>query len=85
MQMDIVMAAGENERFAPTAFESQVGREVPVFIGEQRKPGRVVAARVEQDGCSAVLTVQVDVEVPELERVAPSAHSLSFGAPRGQE
>lgn len=50
---------------APGALDSQVGKEIPVNLPDGgSKPGRVVAAKVADDGQSVELTIEVDITLP---------------------
>lgn len=60
MTMTLRLEFGPDERCAPTAFASQVGRTVPVNLpGGDTLSGIITAARVEDDGRSVALTVEV--------------------------
>lgn len=53
--------AGEHERFAPEAFVSQIGTEVPVkFNDEQVATAIIVDARVTDDGRAVLLTYEIN-------------------------
>lgn len=57
MKLTIVQHAEDGLLFAPTAFDSQIGKDVPVRFDSKALPGRVVAAQVSQDGTTVELTV----------------------------
>lgn len=59
MKLTIVHRAEENERFASTAFDSQIGKDVPIRFDTESVPGRVVAAQVSPDGTEVTLTIDV--------------------------
>jgi len=61
MRITITQRAGELERFAPTAFDSIVGAEVPFKLEDvQVSTARVFAVAVHQDGTAVDLTLDVD-------------------------
>lgn len=58
MKFTYTQLAGENTKFAPNAFDNQIGKEITVNgIGEPQR-GVVVSAVVSDDGSSAEVTVQ---------------------------
>ncbi|MFJ3826227.1 hypothetical protein [Streptomyces nodosus] len=73
MKMTVEQPAGDGERFAPDAFDSQVGQEVPVKTPDGTKTGRVTGARVAADGQS----VEIELDVPGL--TLPGGQGGSFG------
>jgi len=60
MKLKIVQRAEPNERFAPTAFDGQIGKTIPLRIGERTTPCKLVAASVADDGLSVELTIETD-------------------------
>ncbi len=83
MRQVIRIAAGEHERFAAGAFDSQVGKSVPFKLGEtQVADATVVAAEVAEDGTEAVLTVDIpDAGILQDEIARQSAGLFSFAVP----
>jgi hypothetical protein len=65
--LTIVKDAGPNERFAPQSWDSQVGKTVPVLIGDRTVPGTLIGAKVIDDGLSVELTLEVDASLPEIQ------------------
>jgi hypothetical protein len=59
MRFTITHRAGEHERFALTAFDSQIGKDTPVKTPRGAVPGRIVAATVTDDGTAVELTIEV--------------------------
>ncbi|MFC4117329.1 hypothetical protein [Nonomuraea zeae] len=56
--------AEPGDRFAPGAFDSQIGKQIPVIIAEQVSLlGTLVAADVTDDGRSVTLTVDTLIPV----------------------
>jgi hypothetical protein len=48
-------------RFAPDAFESQLGKEIPLLINShQNGVAHLLAAKVSEDGTEVELTIEVD-------------------------
>lgn len=70
MRFTITYRAGRHEMFAPTAFDSQVGKETPVKTPQGTVPGRIVAATVAEDRLSVVLTVEVPDGSPVADAIA---------------
>jgi hypothetical protein len=65
MKMSYKQPAPDGATFASDAFDSQVGREIPVNVeGSEATTGRLIAARVADDGKSVELQLDVDVELP---------------------
>ena|SRR6266498_4116406 len=51
--------AGEHERFAPTAFDSQIGKEVPIRLNDEwLGTAIIVAAEVTDNGRAVLLTYE---------------------------
>lgn len=65
MRIRFTMQAPDGERFAPTAFDSQIGKVVPVLGDAGVSRGTLLEAEVAADGASAELTVEGDLRVPE--------------------
>lgn len=59
MILELTYLADEHERFARRAFDNQVGKEIPVNLLDDRRTGIIRAAKVADDGKSAVVTVEV--------------------------
>jgi hypothetical protein len=63
MRITMRRPAGPHTVFGPAAFDSQIGREIPVRVGEQSadeaQTGTIVAAKVAPDGTWVDLTVEV--------------------------
>lgn len=59
MRIGMKVRAGPDEVFAPDAFDSQIGKTVPVRLPGLSRRGRVVGAQVSPDGRSCTLTVEV--------------------------
>jgi hypothetical protein len=68
--MDIAFSqsAPAGEVFAPDAFDSQIGKVIPVRLPNGERSGRLTGAVVAPDGRSAELKVQLDVELPNREQ-----------------
>lgn len=61
MRFQVCDNAGDNERFAATAFESQIGNEVRATVQKKRVCNvTLVAAEVIEDGRAALLTYETD-------------------------
>lgn len=59
--------APANSVFAPDAFASQVGKEVPLHVGfEPRGTAQLISARVAADGLSAELEIDTSDHVAEV-------------------
>lgn len=63
MEVTTVHQAGEHERFAPTAFDSQIGKVLQVPAGPDTSVGPengvLIAAKVSPDGSSVELTFNI--------------------------
>lgn len=58
--------APDGGTFSPDAFDSQVGEEIPVRTPDgTTQTGRVVAAKIAEDGQSAELTIDVPIDLPD--------------------
>ncbi|WP_330339404.1 hypothetical protein [Streptomyces sp. NBC_00557] len=65
MEMKCNQPTPAGATFAANAFDGQIGKEVPVNIpGKDQTTGRILAARVADDGQSVELTLDVDVQLP---------------------
>jgi hypothetical protein len=75
MKMSYVQPAPAGSRFAPDAFEGQIGEEIPVnmpgsepttigLVAATPQTARPLAAKVADDGSSVELQVEMDVELP---------------------
>lgn len=53
--------APDGETFAPTAFDSQIGKRIPTAGGM----GELIAAQVTGDGRAADLTIELDAAASE--------------------
>lgn len=52
---------GPNERFAPDAFQNQIGEEIPINLGKGNSvPGKIVAVKVADDGTYVDITFDTD-------------------------
>lgn len=77
MKTKFTQPAPDGSTFTPDAFDSQIGKEIPVNIeGQQQRRGRVVAAEVSPDGQSVELTL--DIDVPGSFLSEPSVGSFGF-------
>lgn len=73
--MSYSQPAPHGATFAPNAFDEQIGKEIPVRIpGGDTETGRVVAAKVADDGRSVELELDLPIELPSY-----GAGSFSFG------
>lgn len=61
MRITMRQGAPDGGVFAPTAFDSQIGKDVPVRVEGRTLPGRLVDADVADDGRDVLLTFDVDV------------------------
>lgn len=76
----MVQRAGEHQRFAPAAFDSQIGKTIPVNYGTGSTPGKLVSAEVSTDGGQVTLTVEVEDHAPSAAEVVEAIGSpMSFG------
>jgi hypothetical protein len=64
MKITFTMYAPDGERFAPTAFDGQIGKVLPVLADVGVSQGTLLAATVARDGASAELTVEGDLQLP---------------------
>lgn len=49
------------ERYAPEAFDTQIGRTIAIKAdGKMLGTGKLIAAKVEEDGLSVFLTLEMD-------------------------
>lgn len=81
----MIQRAGEHERFAPTAFDSQIGKTIPVNLDSGSTPGGLVAAKVSPDGQQVELTVEVDDRDPSAGFIESVGRPMSFGVTRPYE
>jgi hypothetical protein len=81
-RLKLVQPAAAGERFAPTAWDSQIGKRIPFSVGERRTRCTLVAAQVAEDGLSVELTIDVDepaaIADPGLYHVLPGGMSIAF-------
>jgi len=56
-----------NERFAPTAFDTQIGSTITVNTATGTVEGVLIGAAVTQDGSSVELTIDAPVESTNIE------------------
>lgn len=72
--------AGVNQRFVPSSFAEQIGKEIPLTVGGLGGPpvgmGKLVTVEIVEDGAAALLTVEVPDEAGE--RLAPPLGSFSI-------
>lgn len=85
MVFSFIQRAAEHEVFAPTAFDSQIGKTIPVKTDSGSTPGLVVAAEVSADGKQVVLTVEIEEQSPVAEIIGSVGRSMSFGIARPYE
>jgi hypothetical protein len=64
--------------FAATAFDSQIGKTIPIKFGAGQADGKLVAAEVAEDGGSVTLTVEVETP-PPLDPRALGLPNMSIG------
>lgn len=64
MKITFTMYAPDGERFAPTAFDGQIGKQVPVLADVGVSQAELLEAKVAADGASAELTVEGDLRLP---------------------
>lgn len=58
--MTLRLRASRGERFAPDAFDDQLGKEIPLtFSSRQLGLTRLIAAKVNEDGSVVDLTIEV--------------------------
>ncbi|GAA4688035.1 hypothetical protein GCM10023324_48430 [Streptomyces youssoufiensis] len=70
--MTFEQPAPADATFAADAFERQIGKDVPVKReGQEPTTGRLVAAKVVDDGRAVELTIDIDMQMP--------AHAPSIG------
>lgn len=67
MRIKIVQRAELGERYARSAWDSQVGKTVPFRIGERSASCRLLAAAVSDDGDSVELTIETDAIGPDFD------------------
>jgi hypothetical protein len=61
MRVELRQNAGEHERFASDAFASQISKDVPIKLNDERiGTARVLGARVIDDGRTVLLSYEVD-------------------------
>lgn len=75
MRITFTMCVEPGDRFAPSAFESQIGKIVPFLSGSGVTRATLLAAKVAADGTEAVLTFDGD----DLQLPSESISNLSFG------
>lgn len=62
-----VQRAGDHQQFAPDAFDTQIGKTVPLnYEGHGTYNCKIVGAEVAEDGSQVTLTVELpdDVQLP---------------------
>lgn len=59
MRVTVRQPAPGNDVFMRSAFDRQIGKELPVHLGDSTLLGRLVAAEVVAGGAAAVLTFDV--------------------------
>lgn len=64
MRITFTMYPEEGDRFAPTAFDKQIGKVIPVLAEVGVSQATLLEAKVAADGCSAELTVDGDLRLP---------------------
>lgn len=74
MKITFTMQAPEGDRFAPTAFDGQIGNDIPVLADVGVSRATLLKAEVAADGETAELTVDGDLRLPP----APLS-AFSFG------
>jgi len=62
--------------FAPNAFDSQVGKTVPLNVGGETTTCTITAAKVADDGLSVEVCLDVPDGVAQLIRPEPGSFSL---------
>lgn len=87
MRFQIAYRAGEFARIASDALDGQVGKSIPVKLPDREVEGRIVAVAVQGDGTAAVLTIEVDDDIPELRgghsgAFSPRADRVDRGTPQ---
>jgi hypothetical protein len=60
VRVTIIDHAKPGDVYAPTAFDSQIGKSIPVIIGDRSEPGILVAAEVVSEGRAVKLTLEID-------------------------
>ena len=75
-QLSFWEPAGENERFDPHAWDSQIGNQVPFRPG----PGSctLIAAEVAGDGSGVTLTIEIPDDFPPDKAIPMSGMSFAF-------
>ena len=58
MRFQVRQPAGDGTRFAPTAWDGQVGKVVPFRVGDREDQVKLVAASVVEDGAAVLLTFE---------------------------
>jgi hypothetical protein len=62
--------AAPGERFAPDAFEAQLGKEIKLLVESQHAGvARLLAAKVSEDGTVVELTIEVDQNIEWVQSV----------------
>lgn len=70
------MPAPDGETFAPTAFDSQIGKRLPTAGGM----GELIAAEVTGDGRAAELTIELDAAASDtVQRAVGPSGPFSIG------
>lgn len=72
----------ENERYAPHAFDSCIGQDVPLkILGQDRGRATVISVVVDEDGRGATWTVEAEDPHPERTQgiSEAAAGQMSFG------
>lgn len=65
MKVTFRMCADDGDRFAPGAFDGQIGKVIPILADGGASQALLIAAKVADDGTSAELTVDGDLRLPE--------------------
>lgn len=65
MKVRFRMYPDEGGRFAPSAFDAQIGKVIPVLADVGVSQATLIAAKVADDGTYAEVTVDGDLRLPE--------------------
>lgn len=86
MRQTTLIPAGENEKFAPASWDSQIGKIALFKVGDSRiAEATVVSAVVAEDGSSVALTVEIS-DPPLTDAIAGQlAGHFSFAVPKENE
>jgi hypothetical protein len=75
MRTTFSQPAPDGSEFAADAFDAQIGKEIPVNMGQStRVLGRVLSAAVAPDGRS----VEIDIDIPGVPEPTYPAGSFGF-------